>query len=297
MAPTIAPGMLAAPVYVNGPTTSGFNTGDAYNPTHWAVVEGDTITDQITGATDLSSYGLGAGDAVSVFIKSSTVGNTTLTGTIEGDGTTIDFTWTVQAPGGGDICFTTDVAYHTLGNVANNQLLPNGQGNAQAGFAIIDESTGALDTNCSGGTPLVTTAITTNPMPSSTVVGQYLNDQATLSQLGMSPATPGGTITFDLMAPDNTLVYEDIVSVSGFSSYDTTMGTWTGSNLAAQVGTYEWVASYSGDTTYGPSVSPSGSEPVTVEAATPSLTTSASETTHGVVGSAVLSDTATLSGG
>ncbi len=56
-----------------------------------------------------------------------------------------------------------------------------------------------------------------------------------------------GTITFTLYSPGNVSVSTDVVAVTGNGTYNTSMGTSTGSALPALLGTYEWVAAYSGD--------------------------------------------------
>ncbi len=88
-----------------------------------------------------------------------------------------------------------------------------------------------------------------------------------------------------------------MVTVSGNGTYSTAAGTNPGGYLPTATGTYQWVAVYSGDSGNNGATSPFGSEPETVSPATPQLTTAGSETAGGVVGTAVLSDTATLSGG
>jgi hypothetical protein len=133
------------------------------------------------------------------------------------------------------------------------------------------------------------------------VVGSaVLSDTATLSGGNMVAAgTPTPTITFNLIAPNGNTVYTEVQTVTGDTSYTTT-GTGTGSDVATQVGTYYWNVTYSGNA-FNISVTHNGqnytSEQETTTQATPSLTTSAGETANGVVGGAVLSDTATLSGG
>src|SRR5207248_2370384 len=82
----------------------------------------------------------------------------------------------------------------------------------------------------------------------------------------------------------------------GQSMYTVSGGT------ATQVGTYKWTATYTGDGPNDGAVEPKtdaerAAAQVTTVKASPGITTSASETNGGVVGSAVLSDTATLSGG
>src|SRR6187397_1354413 len=99
-------------------------TGVKYNPTHWAVRAGDTITGTIVGATDVpdDSECSNGDPGVDVFIKSSTFGNTTLCGTLSNNNDTITFTWTVPA----GACNTTNVAYMTNGNTTNNDLIDDG---------------------------------------------------------------------------------------------------------------------------------------------------------------------------
>jgi hypothetical protein len=133
------------------------------------------------------------------------------------------------------------------------------------------------------------------------VVGTaVLSDTATLAGGFMVAAgSPAPTLTFSLIGPDNTTVYTETQTVTGTGSYTTT-GTGTGSELATQVGTYYWNVSYAGNAANN-AVSHSGqtdtNEQLTTILATPALTTQGSETANGAVGTAVLSDTATLSGG
>jgi hypothetical protein len=136
-----APGALAG-VDPSGslaqPTGSLLGTGAAYNPTHWAVQAGDSITGTITGATD-AQVGTGGCDStvgVLVTIQSSNFGNTPLCGTLSGS--TITFTWAVDSLTDTAACGTTIVSYNALGNLTNNALLPKGTGNAAGGFAIVD---------------------------------------------------------------------------------------------------------------------------------------------------------------
>ena len=74
-----------------------------------------------------------------------------------------------------------------------------------------------------------------------------LNDSATLSG-GLNPT---GTITFTLYDPSNVAVYTDVVTVNGNDSYDTSMGNnpggYTLPTSGTVTGTYQWLASYSGD--------------------------------------------------
>jgi hypothetical protein len=106
----------------------------AGNPTHYDVQVGQTVTARIDGATDVSA----GATTISVFVKSSALGNTTLTATrIAG---TNNFAFTYNAPSIG--CDTTIVAYQALGNNANNDYrddgLKNDSAKAAAGFRFVD---------------------------------------------------------------------------------------------------------------------------------------------------------------
>ena len=101
--------------------------------------------------------------------------------------------------------------------------------------------------------------------------------------------TATGTITFTLTQPDGTTVPEGTVTVSGDGTYASPTVT------ATQVGTYTWQASYSGDGLNNGAVDDGGDESLTTVMASPTITTTASETGD-VVGTAVLSDAATAGG-
>src|SRR5205823_2680431 len=77
------------------------------------------------------------------------------------------------------------------------------------------------------------------------VVGTaVLSDTATLSGGFMVAAgSPAPTITFTLIAPDNSTVYTETQTVTGTGNYSTT-GSGTGSEVATQVGLYYWNVSY-----------------------------------------------------
>jgi hypothetical protein len=159
----------------------------------------------------------------------------------------------------------------------------------------------------------VPTGITTTSNPSNvTLPGDgstvTLNDSANISGTFTGPV--GGTITFNLYAPSDTMcttpIYTDVVTVSGYGTYATGTGTITGSNTlpttGAVTGTYQWTANYSGsDDSFGngadPASSDCGLEPVMVSPASPSIVTTASP---GIMlnasGAPTISDTITMSG-
>lgn len=136
-----------------------------------------------------------------------------------------------------------------------------------------------------------------NTTPGNTVTigsGSKLSDTAVLS----GAYNPSGTITFTLFSPSNVAVYTDVVSVNGNGTYTTSAGNNPGGYLPTGVGTYQWVASYSGDT-YNASVSGAvGDEPEVVNTTSPNLITTASLKAGctSVIGSAIPEDSAVLSG-
>jgi hypothetical protein len=108
----------------------------------------------------------------------------------------------------------------------------------------------------------------------------------------------GGTITFTLTAPDNTVVYTDNVTITaGNGNYDTSMGDNPGGYLPTAVGTYTWLATYNGDGNNLTAKDDGQHESETVDKASPTISTQASETGLGVVGTDTTSDSATISGG
>ena len=120
------------------------------------------------------------------------------------------------------------------------------------------------------------------------VVGTaYLSDTATLT----GSYYAGGTISFSLKAPDGTVTPEGSATVTGDNTYSVSEPV-----LATEVGTYTWSATYSGDGNNNGTNDNGVNESVVTIQASPSLTTQASETASGVVGTAYLSDTATLTG-
>ncbi|HEY8835012.1 MAG TPA: Ig-like domain-containing protein, partial [Chthoniobacterales bacterium] len=92
-----------------------------------------------------------------------------------------------------------------------------------------------------GSGPCATT-LTTNAQPASTSLGNSISDRATLSTGG----SPTGSITFKLFGPNNgtcagTPIFTSVVPVNGD-------GTYSSQSFAPNaVGTYNWIASYSGD--------------------------------------------------
>jgi len=97
--------------------------------------------------------------------------------------------------------------------------------------------------------------------------GGLLSDSGTLSG-GVDPAE---NLTFYLFAPgvtplgnDSNNLYDDVVTVNGNGTYDTSMGNHPGGFVPTVTGTYQWVVNYSGSDNNNPVASAFGSEPETV---------------------------------
>ncbi len=130
-------------------------------------------------------------------------------------------------------------------------------------------------------------SISTSQQPASATVGGSIADQATVS----GGDRPSGTVTFTLYDNPNgtgTPLFADTESLSGgvaTSAGYTTTGT----------GTDYWVATYNGDASNNAVASGNAAEPVTISAASPSLSTSQQPATATVFSS--IGDQATVSGG
>ena len=108
-----------------------------------------------------------------------------------------------------------------------------------------------------------------------------------------------GHITFSLYAPGGTTVVDtETVPVSGNGTYSTPSG-YTLPASGTVTGTYQWVATYSGDGNNKPAGSVKGDEPVKVAPASPTLRTTPNPTDVTLNAGAlpVLTDSATLGGG
>jgi glyoxylate utilization-related uncharacterized protein len=164
----------------------------------------------------------------------------------------------------------------TLGGMPNTPAPGRGQSMIVTGMLNFS--------NVAHASPTITTT------PGGTVVigsGAKLTDSAMLSG-GFNPT---GTITFTLTSPSNTVVDTETVTVSGNGTYNTPNGY-----LPTATGTYQWVATYSGDSNNNGATSPFGSEPEVVSPASPAINTTPGGTV--VIGSdAKLTDSAMLSGG
>jgi hypothetical protein len=129
--------------------------------------------------------------------------------------------------------------------------------------------------------------IATSQQPASTTVGSQVADKATVSG-GNSPT---GTVTFNLYnnpTASGTPLFTDSEPLSGGSA---TSAGYT----STATGTDYWVATYNGDSSNSPVSSGLATEPVTINAATPTISTSQqpAATTVGLT----IKDKATVTGG
>ncbi|MFN2505694.1 MAG: beta strand repeat-containing protein [Acidimicrobiales bacterium] len=130
-------------------------------------------------------------------------------------------------------------------------------------------------------------------------VGSPISDTATVTGAASPAPTPTGTVVFTLFGPGNPtctgapIFTSPAQPLAGGPPPTAGSGPFTPSAL----GTYNWVAVYSGDTNYTPATSPCGTpnETSVVPKASPAIATQASP--GGPVPNTAVSDTATVSGG
>ncbi len=136
-----------------------------------------------------------------------------------------------------------------------------------------------------------TPTINTTQQPATATVGASIADKATVS----GGYNPTGTVTFKLYSNSTatgTPLFTD-------ANEPLTLGVATSKGYTATTtGTDYWVATYNGDSNNTTVISGKCcSSPWFSLAACPAITTQASETNGGVVGTAVLKDSATITGG
>jgi len=113
-----------------------------HNPTHYKLQPGSTVTCTIDGASEVSGQ-----STTTVYIKSTPLGNSQVTGTVTGTGDNTQITFTFTAPGNG--CDTTIVAYDSVGLNSNNTIISGDPTSpAAAGFAYVDGNGNVID--CGG---------------------------------------------------------------------------------------------------------------------------------------------------
>jgi uncharacterized repeat protein (TIGR01451 family) len=146
---------------------------------------------------------------------------------------------------------------------------------------------------------LASPTLNTAPTPATVPLGANsvtLNDTASLA----GGVNPTGAITFTLVGPGGATVDTETVTVNGDGAYTTPTG-FTLPSSGTVTGTYQWNASYSGDSNNNATTDiGAGNEQVTVSAASPALVTTASPAVTlptGPPGTLTLTDSALLSGG
>lgn len=139
------------------------------------------------------------------------------------------------------------------------------------------------------GTP----SISTTASPTTGVVGDTIQDSATVSG-GINPT---GTVSFSLFGPgDSTCTTDLVASNASFKGIALVSGTAsTPSFTTTKAGTYNWEATYNGDVNNFPVSSGCGAEAVVISPTTPGIKTTASPTSAAVGTS--IHDTATVTGG
>ena len=208
-------------------------------------------------------------------------GNTTVftqTDTVSGNGTYTTAGFTLPTTGTATGTYTWTAAYSGDGN--NNA--DNDQGGA------------AEQVTVSAASPTLTTTPNPTTVDLSATAPPILTDSATLTG-GFNPT---GTITFTLVATGGGTVDTETVTVSGNGIYTTPTG-FTLPATGTVIGTYQWNASYSGDTNNNTASDVNVvSERVTVSAASPTLLTTPIPTTVALrTTGVILTDSATLADG
>jgi hypothetical protein len=193
------------------------------------------------------------------------------------------FTSTTTSPVNGPGSYTSDPFPTTTAGTYQWIATYNGDANNEASTTacgdpnesiVVGQATPAISTQASGPT----------------VVGGSIRDSATLS----AGVDPTGTITFNLYGPGDATcgnsLFVSTSAVNGNGIYS------SGEFTALATGTYQWVASYSGDANNASvaAACDAQGESVTVSLAAAALTTAASAPVR--VGGTI-HDTATLSGG
>jgi hypothetical protein len=203
----------------------------------------------------------------------------TITFTLTGPSNNVVATENVTVSGNGNYVSPTPVPATQVGTYTWSATYNGDANNSTATDNGQNESTAITKANPS---------LSTVASPGGAVGSTSLSDTATLAG-GDSPA---GTITFTLTGPGGTVVATETVTAAGDGTYTTPSPV-----TATQVGTYTWSASYSGDSLNNGAHDNGQNETAVISKAGPSITTTATITAGGVVGSAQTKDSATLSGG
>jgi hypothetical protein len=146
--------------------------------------------------------------------------------------------------------------------------------------------------------PLATPAISTTPGQTAVTLSGSTPPKLTDSAMLSAGTHPSGTITFTLVY-NATTVDNETAMVHGNGTYTTPTGYTLPTNVTV-AGTYQWNASYSGDSANNPvSDTNNAGERVVISVATPSISTAVGQTDVTLSGPTppTLTDSAMLSGG
>jgi len=210
--------------------------------------------------------------------------------TTDGGSATITGTGTQQLKLGG----TGSGSYEPDTNTGNTfkfvtpYFTPDSSLTATLDFNVVTTGNGAWNLVISHGcVGKASPTISTTPNPTTATIGDILNDTATLS----GGNNPIGNVVFSLFAPSD----PTCAGTPAYTETDSSAPYATTTGFASNaVGTWHWTAHYAGDTNNNPADSLCADEAVTVNKATPTLTTNASGPV--IVGNDI-TDTAHLSGG
>jgi hypothetical protein len=208
-------------------------------------------------------------------------------------GSTVTGTWTGLSLASGQSVSIT------LSGFISGKLI-GGTNTTLTDSATVSPPAGVTDPNSANNTAsdtdavLSPTTLSTTPTPATVTLGPTpvtLKDTANLAGFGFGPT---GTITFTLIGPGGATVDTEMATVNGIGTYTTPNGFTPSTGTVT--GTYQWDASYSGDTNNN--ASSENAEQVTVSPASPTLITFPNGTPVTLGPTPVtLNDTATLAGG
>jgi hypothetical protein len=194
--------------------------------------------------------------------------------------------------------YTAVYTFQVVGPTATSTAV-SPVGYISSGSNVKHTDTGTFDSLSPIQPPMLASpTLVTAPTPATVKLGTTpvtLTDTADLEN-GFRPT---GTITFTLVHNNNT-VDTETATVNGNGTYTTPTG-FTLPTTGTVTGTYQWNATYNGDTNNNPASDiGAANERVTVSPASPTLVTTASQNVTlptGLLGTVTLSDSAVLSGG
>ena len=147
-----------------------------------------------------------------------------------------------------------------IGNILASASVTLNTGAVTTGGLYGNTGAVTMDTNtvstCANAGGMAGPAITTTPS-GSVPAGGNISDSARI----IGGASPTGSVRFDLFGPGDTTCTTPIATRTGTVAAGSAV---SGNVTATTAGTYNWVATYGGDASNSPAVSPCGSETVRV---------------------------------